>query len=236
MPRSSGNSSPDRLYFERCAWRAGHHRVAGVDEVGRGPLAGPVVAAAVILPETAYDLPLADSKVLTASVRTELAARLRALDGIAVGIGVLDSAAVDRLNILRASQAAMRAAVSELRRLPTLALVDGLPVPDFPVPARFLVRGDARSASIAAASILAKVYRDALMVELDARHPGYGFARHKGYATAAHLAALEQLGPSPVHRRSFAPVARLLRLETQPEFVFDDAVSATPVAAARAES
>lgn len=212
------------LHFERRAWCAGHSRVAGVDEVGRGPLAGPVVAAAVILPAAALELPLADSKALTAAVRTELAAALRALAGIQIGVGVMHRAAVDRMNILRASQAAMRAAVRRIRPLPELALVDGLPVPDFPVSAEFLVRGDGRSASIAAASILAKVYRDRIMTDLDEQYPGYGFARHKGYATAAHLKALCRLGPSPVHRRSFAPVARLLRTETQLEFALDAAV------------
>jgi ribonuclease HII len=207
MDRENGASQGDLFHFERIAAAKGYTRIAGVDEVGRGPLAGPVVAAAVILPESAHALPLADSKALPRGKREELAAQLRELGGVQIGIGVVSPAEIDRLNILRAAQAAMRLAVSQLDPLPDYALVDGLPVPEFPVPARFVVKGDARSATVAAASIIAKVHRDRLMVELDDQHPGYGFARHKGYATAIHLEALRRLGPSPQHRRTFRPVA-----------------------------
>ncbi|OGV75322.1 MAG: ribonuclease HII [Lentisphaerae bacterium RIFOXYB12_FULL_65_16] len=220
----------DNLHFERLAFSNGYARVAGVDEVGRGPLAGPVVAVAVVLPERAWALPLADSKTLTERQREELCRELQSLPGVNVGTGVVSVADIDRLNILRATHLAMRQAVRALTPLPDFALVDGLPVPDFPVPASFVVKGDALSATIGAASIVAKVCRDRMMVELDRQYPGYGFARHKGYGTAEHLDALERLGPSPIHRRSFAPVRRLDPQYTgQQEFAFrqgNDPVSA----------
>ena len=182
--------------------------IAGVDEAGRGPLAGPVAVAAVILPRPDFRLPVNDSKKLTERQRDELAAALKATPGLRYAVVLKSAAEIDRLNILRATQAAMREAVEQL--LPDGALVDGLAFSPFPCSVEFLVKGDARSASIAAASILAKTARDALMVELDARYPGYGFARHNGYGTAEHLAALRRLGPCPEHRRSFAPVSQPL--------------------------
>jgi ribonuclease HII len=182
-------------------------RVAGVDEVGRGPLAGPVVAAAVILdPERPIE-GLRDSKALSPARREALAARIRER-ALAWALGRAEVEEIDRLNILWASLLAMRRAVALLVPPPTSVLVDGNRCPDLPVPARAVVRGDATVPAISAASILAKVARDAEMVELDARFPGYGLARHKGYPSPEHLLALERLGPSAIHRRSFAPVAR----------------------------
>ncbi len=182
--------------------------IAGIDEAGRGPLAGPVVVAAVILPAPpeAFSLPVNDSKRLSERQREELAAELKADSRIRYAIVQRSAAEIDRLNILRATQDAMREAARQVGA--QWALVDGLPFQPFPVPVDFIVKGDANSASIAAASILAKTARDAWMVELDQRYPGYGFAKHKGYGTAEHLAALNRLGPCPEHRRSFGPVAQ----------------------------
>lgn len=186
--------------------------VAGVDEVGRGPLAGPVVVAAVVLPlpPLPFSLPVNDSKKLTDARRRELDRLLREDPRVRFAIVERSPAQIDRMNILRATQDAMREAVQALPGIPRpqAALVDGLGFQPFPVPATFVVKGDGRSASIAAASILAKVYRDTLMERMGLRYPGYGFARNKGYGTAEHLEALNRLGPCPLHRRSFAPVAQ----------------------------
>ncbi len=206
----SGTSETDLTHFETRARGKGFSRIAGVDEVGRGPLAGPVVAVAVVLPDAKCDLPVADSKALSTARRQALAEQLWDLQGIQIGLGIVEPREIDRINILRATHLAMRTALHQLDPLPHFALVDGLAVPDLPVPAEFIVRGDARSVSIAAASIVAKVYRDELMIALDAQFPGYGFAQHKGYGTAAHLAALQRLGPCPVHRQSFSPVKQAL--------------------------
>jgi ribonuclease HII len=202
-------SAPNLFAFEEAARKRGCRRIAGVDEVGRGPLAGPVVAVAVVLPES-FDLPVADSKTLTARTRERLAESMLADPGVAVGFGILAAPAIDEINILRATHAAMRLALLDLDPAPDFALVDGLRVPDLPVPAEFLVKGDSRSASIAAASIVAKVHRDRYMAEQDAMWPGYGFARNKGYGTREHTDALQRLGPCPLHRRSFAPVRNAL--------------------------
>jgi len=183
--------------------------IAGVDEVGRGPLAGPVIACAVILdPERPID-GLRDSKRLSPARREALAQCIRERT-LAHGVGRAEPGEIDRLNILQASLLAMRRAVLALRPLPERVLVDGNRCPELPMPCEAVVKGDDRIPAIAAASILAKVIRDKEMVELDRRHPGYGLAGHKGYPTAAHLAALERLGPSPIHRRSFAPVRRAM--------------------------
>lgn len=183
--------------------------VAGVDEAGRGPLAGPVVAAAVVL-SAAYSIDgLADSKTLSALRREALAAQVRAhATGWALGMASVEE--IDRLNILQATLLAMQRAVQGLAMTPDLVLVDGNRAPRLSCPVRTVVRGDALIKSISAASILAKVARDAILQRLDGEYPGYGFAIHKGYPTAAHQRALETLGPSPVHRRSFGPVRRLL--------------------------
>ena len=190
--------------------------LAGVDEAGRGPLAGPVVAAAVILPERGFALAVADSKTLTRAEREQLAAALRAAPGVMLAIAVRDAGRIDEVNILRATHEAMREAASALPVPPDLVLIDGLPVRDFPFPAQAIVKGDASSASIAAASIIAKTHRDHLMCAYDREYPGYGFARHKGYGTAQHLRALRELGPCRLHRQSFAPVRNLLPTPAQP--------------------
>lgn len=183
--------------------------VAGVDEAGRGPLAGPVVVAAVILdPEHPVE-GIADSKVLTAARRDELYDAIRRY-AIAASVVVVAVDEIDRINIFRATLAGMARALAALAVVPARALIDGTHVPPgLALPAQAIVDGDALEPSIGAASILAKVSRDRLMCELDAVHPGYGFAAHKGYATPEHLDALQRLGPCPAHRRSFAPVRAL---------------------------
>jgi len=194
------------------ALEAGAGRVAGVDEAGRGPLAGPVVAGAVIFlraPSPALAALIDDSKKLKAAQRDAAFAALHqaAREGVLeYGVGAASAAEIGTVNILRATHLAMARAVSRLAALPDLALVDGNQPPRLACPVRCIIGGDALSLSIAAASILAKVVRDRAMARLDPRWPGYGFARHAGYPTAAHLAALERLGPSPHHRRGFRPV------------------------------
>ena len=177
--------------------------VAGVDEAGRGPLAGPVVAAAAILDLSNIPEGLDDSKKLSASKREALFTDI--ITSAQIGVGVAEPEEIDRLNVLHASMAAMARAVAALPRQPALALIDGNRAPLLPCPARAIVKGDAKSFSIAAASIIAKVTRDRIMAEAEDRFPGYGLARHKGYPTRAHREALAQLGLSPIHRRSFKP-------------------------------
>ena len=195
------------LLARRNALRAaGARHVAGVDEVGVGPLAGPVVAAAVVLPD-AVDLPgLDDSKRLDARTRERLAAAIRT-QAIAVAVAEATPEEIDRLNVYHAALLAMRRAVDALAVRPDHVLVDARRIPGIGATQTAIVHGDALDASIAAASIVAKVHRDALLRALEARYPGYGFARNAGYPTPEHLAALRVLGPSPIHRRSFAPVA-----------------------------
>jgi ribonuclease HII len=191
-----------------CALRArGFFSVAGLDEAGRGPLAGPVVAAAVILPENYSLTALDDSKKLSAGRREKLFALLATDTRVIWATGTADVAEIDRLNILRATHLAMARALEALPLKPQHALVDGLPVGGLPVSHTALVGGDALSLSIAAASIIAKVTRDRMMKDLDEQFPEYGFARHKGYGVRKHLEALQRHGPCPIHRRSFAPVA-----------------------------
>jgi ribonuclease HII len=185
--------------------------VAGVDEVGRGPLAGPVVAAAVILDPDAPIEGLKDSKKLSAARRESLDALIRER-ALAWALGLCTPAEIDRINILQASLLAMQRAVEALALQPELALVDGNRCPRLAVPAHPVVKGDSLVPVISAASIVAKVHRDRLMLELEDRHPGYGLAEHKGYPTPVHLEALERLGPSPCHRLSFAPVRRAAEL------------------------
>ncbi len=181
--------------------------IAGIDEAGRGPLAGPVVAAAVILDPARPIAGLRDSKLLSAARRDELAVVIRAR-ALAWSIAAADVDEIDALNILQATLLAMRRACEDLDVVPDEAWVDGNRCPALACPARAIVKGDRDVAAISAASILAKTARDALLVELDRVYPAYGFARHKGYGTAEHLAALAALGPCPAHRRSFAPVAQ----------------------------
>tara|TARA_B100000902_G_scaffold231930_1_gene219942 strand:+ start:72 stop:680 length:609 start_codon:yes stop_codon:yes gene_type:complete len=182
--------------------------VAGVDEVGRGPLAGDVVAAAVILGESHPD-GVTDSKMLTPERREVLAERIRD-EAVSWALGRATLAEIDELNILQASLLAMCRAVEALPIQPSLVLVDGNRLPKWPYEARAIVKGDLTEPSIGAASILAKVQRDGEMIALNQQYPGYGFDRHKGYPTRVHLAALEQLGVCPAHRKSFGPVRRLL--------------------------
>ncbi|WP_317623023.1 ribonuclease HII [Thiohalobacter thiocyanaticus] len=184
-------------------------RVAGVDEAGRGPLAGPVVAAAVILDPDRPLAGLADSKTLTEKRRSTLAGQIRE-QALAWALGRAEVEEIDRINILQASLLAMQRAVAALAVAPELALIDGNRCPELPCASQAVIKGDSRVEAISAASILAKVARDAEMIALDALYPGYGLASHKGYGSKAHLAALETLGVTPIHRRSYAPVRRLI--------------------------
>jgi ribonuclease HII len=195
--------------FERAARRQGALRVAGLDEVGRGPMFGPVVAAAVILPKGCILPGLTDSKKLTEKARNHFDGEIRA-NAIAWAIAVVDVETIDRINIRKASLLAMRQAVEQLPLTPDYLLIDGLDTIDWPCPQQAVVQGDATSLSIAAASVLAKVHRDRLLVEFDREFPGYGLARHKGYCSAEHLAALAQLGPTPLHRKTYRPVAQIM--------------------------
>ncbi len=190
--------------FERAARKLGWSRIAGLDEAGRGALFGPVVAAAVILNPKRRIVGLDDSKKLTAERRVELAERIRE-HAIAWAVAEVDAQRIDAWNIYQASRQAMTAAVLQLAIQPDYLLIDALEL-DVLMEQKSLIKGDARSVSIAAASILAKTHRDARMEEWDAVYPQYGLARHKGYATADHLEALRQHGPTPLHRHSFAPV------------------------------
>ncbi len=199
--------------YERPFWARGL-LVAGVDEAGRGPLAGPVVAAAVVFEPDRLLADVNDSKQLSPEKRAGLFERITEL-AFDWAVGMASPEEIDRLNILRASDLAMRRALDKLRNLPVHAFVDGLPVSQLPVPHTAIVKGDQRCYSVAAASIVAKVVRDDIMRELDDLYPGYGFARHKGYPTEDHVRAIHRLGLSPVHRRSFR--VRSLRVErTQP--------------------
>ena len=198
------------LKHENALRKTGLLLIAGIDEAGRGPLAGPVVAAAVILPHGFRHGLVDDSKKLTPDQREEIYAALTARADLCWAVSIVEHEEIDRCNILRASHQAMRRAVAALATLPQHALIDGLPVRPFPVPHTAIVQGDGRCKSIAAASILAKVTRDRIMVRLDAQYPSYGFAQHKGYATELHLERLKTHGPCPIHRKTFLPVAQRL--------------------------
>lgn len=204
--QSSGASPGDRWIHERRFWEEGLQLVAGVDEVGRGPLAGPVVAVAVILNREFEDPGVHDSKQLSPSERITIFPAI-ATQSVTWGVGLVAPAEIDRINILQATFLAMRRALDQMTISPDAVLVDGKAlIPDLVCPQRAIIRGDSESISIGAASILAKEIRDRIMEEYDEMHPGYGFAHHKGYATPEHHEALDRLGPSPIHRRSFAPV------------------------------
>jgi ribonuclease HII len=193
--------------LEKAALKCGATRIAGLDEVGRGPMFGPVVAAAVILPPGRRFRGLTDSKQLTEKQRNEFDGVIRA-EAVAWAIAAIDVDTIDRINIRKASLLAMRTAVEQLALIPDYLLIDGCDMIEWPCPQQPVVQGDARSLSIAAASVLAKVHRDRLLVELDAVYPGYGLARHKGYCSREHLAALQRLGPTPLHRKTYSPVAQ----------------------------
>jgi ribonuclease HII len=207
-------------HLETLLWRVGIRYVAGVDEVGMGPLAGPVVAAAVVLPTGTQLDGVADSKVLRAAVRERLDLEIRRR-ALGVGVAVVEPDEIDRLNIYQAGLCALRRAVEALPVVPGFVLVDGREIPGLPMPQSAYPKGDSFVCSIAAASIVAKVHRDAIMRELDGRYPGYGFASHMGYSTRAHFAAIREHGPSPVHRRSFAPVRAAVRGEPTSQLLLD---------------
>lgn len=184
--------------------------ICGIDEAGRGPLAGPVVAAAVMLPAKGRPKGLDDSKQLTPEAREELAEKIRAVGLVAVGVASVEE--IDTLNILRASHLAMRRAFEALPEKPIAALVDGNMNPDLPCPVEWVVDGDVIVPLVSAASIIAKVERDRMMSELCPQYPGYAFSKHKGYSTPEHQDALRRLGPCPIHRRSFKPVQLAMEL------------------------
>ena len=198
------------LKHENALRKTGLRWIAGIDEAGRGPLAGPVVAAAVILPAGFRHAGIDDSKKLTPEKREEIYSALILRADICWAVSIVEHDEIDRINILRASHEAMRRAVRALATLPEHALIDGLPVRPFPVPHTAIVKGDGQCKSIAAASILAKVTRDRIMVCLDAEFPFYGFAQHKGYPTGLHLERLKIHGPCPIHRKTFLPVVQRL--------------------------
>lgn len=201
-----GEAPPhNMLAFEIMARRQGFLTIAGVDEAGRGPLAGPVVAAAVILPEGHLIPGVNDSKKLSAATRNTLYDVIMH-DAVSVGVGVSDSRTVDRINILQATLRAMEAAIQALSAAPDCILIDGISKTLLNIHQKTIKKGDSLSLSIAAASIIAKVTRDRMMAEYDSEYPGYGFAGHKGYGSAAHMAAIAALGPTPIHRLTFRGV------------------------------
>ena len=196
-------------YYERLAYQEGANFIAGVDEVGRGPLAGPVVAAAVILPKNIEDLGFDDSKKLSASKREEIY-RLIQEKAIAIGIGIVDADIIDQVNIYQASRLAMQQAVSELKIQPDYLLIDAMKI-DVNTPQIGIIKGDAKSISIAAASIVAKQVRDQMMQEFDELYPGYDFSNNAGYGTPKHLEGLKTKGICPIHRKTFAPIKDFLK-------------------------
>ncbi len=222
--RTEGQRLRHLLKFEAELWERGFTLIAGVDEAGVGPLAGPVVAGAAILPQGYKLRELDDSKKLDEAKRDQLAERIKT-DAVAWAVGIAEVAEIDRLNIYHASLLAMRRAVEGLNFRPDFVLVDARTIPNCAAPQRGIIRGDSLSASIAAASVIAKTTRDAIMVELDRRFPGYGLAGHKGYPTPEHVAALRKLGASPIHRRSFRPVREVLGLEPSQNALFDDGIN-----------
>lgn len=197
-----------RLVIERRLWQAGNKYVAGIDEVGRGPLAGPVIAAAVILPHDFNLVAVNDSKQLSAPLREHLYGQILS-QAVAVAVGTASNELIDRINIYEATRVAMKEAVDHLAVTPSHLIVDAMQVP-VALPQERLIKGDAKSASVAAASIVAKVFRDRLMQFYDELYPGYGFGQNAGYGTKEHLAGLDCQGVTPIHRRTFSPVAKRL--------------------------
>jgi ribonuclease HII len=196
------------LAYEQAKWNLGYQLVAGIDEAGRGPLAGPVVACSLVILCPSLSIEgINDSKKLTPSKRQQIAEALRAESSVAYGIGVATHVEIDRMNILEATRLAMRKSLEALPCDPDYLLVDGMPL-SFEISSEGIIKGDSKSLSIAAASILAKVTRDEMMLEYDRSWPQYGFAKHKGYGTKGHIEALEKHGPCEIHRKSFAPVAK----------------------------
>src|SRR6201996_5422499 len=214
--------------LERAAQKAGALRIAGCDEVGRGPMFGPVGAAAVILDCNTRFRGLNDSKKLQEAKRIELDVQIRA-KAIAWAIAAVDVETIDRINIRRASLLAMRLAVGQLAIPPDYLLIDGIDTIEWDCPQQSVIQGDGTSYSIAAASVLAKVHRDALLVEFDKQYPGYGLASHKGYCSREHMAALAKLGPTPLHRKNWSPVAQRM-LEFGDAVLTDEVLSLDVIA------
>ena len=206
VSEKSSSPSPALFVFDECETAGLDGFAAGIDEAGRGPLAGPVVAAAVVLYRKSDFFHLNDSKQVTVSRRESLYQEI--IRHALVGIGVVDEKRIDEINIYQATRLAMKQAVLNLPITPSLLLIDGNLRLDLPIEQKAIIRGDQKSATIAAASIVAKVYRDAWMEHLDERYPGYGFKQHKGYGTPYHLDRIREKGPSDVHRKSFAPIHR----------------------------
>ena len=201
---------PD-LFFEKNLVESGYKYVAGVDEAGRGPLAGPVVAAAVILPEEFSSNQLNDSKKLSSSKREKIYNELMNVDSKVISaFAVIDEVVIDKINILRATHMAMAQASSNLSIEPSFVIIDGMPIKDFPFNNESIIKGDSKSLSIAAASVIAKVERDRIMLNYSKEYPEYKFEKHKGYGTKLHLDALKKFGPCNIHRKSFAPVKKFL--------------------------
>jgi len=234
--RAEGQRLHTLLRFELDLWARGYSFVAGVDEAGMAPLAGPVVAGAVILPQNYKLRGLNDSKkILDHEMRDELAAQIKE-DAVCWSYGFADVAEIDRLNIYHAGLLAMQRAVHGLSCLPDFVLVDARKIPQCPAPQRGIIRGDALSASIAAASIIAKTTRDKHMLEMDGLYQGYGFASHKGYPTPEHCRALKELGALPIHRRSFGRVREVLGLDPVQTELFADGSEEPPGEAAVAHA
>jgi ribonuclease HII len=227
--RAEGQRLHNLLRFEIELWEQGFDFIAGVDEAGMAPLAGPVVAAAVILPRNYKLKRLNDSKqILDMTIRDELAQQIKQ-DAVVWSVGHSEVEEIDKLNIYHAGLLAMRRAVDGLTSRPDFVLVDARRIPHCPTPQRGIIHGDALSASIAAASIIAKTTRDALMCELDSIHPGYNFATHKGYPTPEHCRLLKELGAAPIHRRSFARVREVLGLDPIQSELFEEKAEAVGV-------
>ncbi|MCF7791115.1 MAG: ribonuclease HII [Victivallales bacterium] len=207
--------------FENEIWNSGYNAVAGIDEVGRGPIAGPVVAAAVVIPRGIAFPSVKDSKKLTERQRLEFREEFIKISGLKYSISEVKPDVIDRINILRAAQQAMKDAVLKLTEV-DFALIDGLPIKNFPIINRAIIKGDSKSASIAAASIIAKIHRDELMKNYALVYKAYGFDKNKGYGTAEHIEAVKKYGPSPIHRKSFAPIKELSEIKdfVQSEFDF----------------
>lgn len=210
-----------RMYsYERQVWAMGYRLVAGLDEVGRGPLAGPVVAAAVVLPGEVVFPGLDDIKRLSGKRRLELYEQIKA-QALGIGVGLVHPDGIDEASVMMATYKAMVKAVHDLKENPDYLLIDSLHLPNVNQPQAPIVGGDAQSCSIAAASIVAKVTRDEYMVEMDRLYPQYGFANHKGYGTAEHREALERYGPCPLHRKSFGSLREIVSLSPEPSFADD---------------
>ncbi|QHS22230.1 ribonuclease HII [Virgibacillus sp. MSP4-1] len=195
----------EMLKWEQHLWEQGHTYISGIDEAGRGPLAGPVVAAAVVIDDSFYLEGLDDSKKLSESVRERFFATIKE-KAVDFGIGIVDAKTIDQINIYQASKLAMKKAVLELKHQPQFLLIDAVKLPELPIQQESIVKGDQKSVSIAAASVLAKVTRDRRMKEIGRQYPSYQFETNMGYGTKVHLEALKQLGPTPYHRQSFSPV------------------------------